>query len=425
MAPNTPEPREGASLGFVKKDDSSEVFLLFGGKNEDIYHRDTWELTLSPFTWTKISEDQNNVPNVVGSFLQQVKSDFKNRVLLVGGIDEQNESDNPTWERDLITDIWVKRTSEDKIESFDNTPDTVDWIGLSKIENSDLNTPYSLTFATMLGFDAGSQNQLLYYHPNTNKWRYASRSDGNQLINAYGSFVWVEWADNDLPCRMYILGGYDKQGNPLKLFQSIDLSFIDDKNLPNPTTIELMFYSNHTVIADEDSSLFTIDSSTPLFEGDPLVADGIANIRLANNPASRINTPNSEVTSSSCQTIFPLQVGVWDDELGWIEREDLDTHVILPFSTFAQVRLIELYIIKATGEIKVRVPLEDFGPHPELPQSRNNFSTVGISPDSKNRVEGILVFGGSMNQVTQNDLWTVTVENIGTSNQRFVWNRLS
>lgn len=425
MTANTPNPREGAAFGTFKKDDGSEGYVLFGGRNSSQYFRDTWELSLDPFGWQKVSETQSEVGNIVGGFIQQYKTPDKDRIFLLGGVDEEGYSDHPTWERDRARDKWVKRSHEDKIENFDSTPDTVDWLGLAKIEDNDPTINYALSFPLMLAWDAGNQHPLRYYHANTNKWRWASRADNSKIIQAYGSYVWLEWPEGNLPCRMYILGGYDKNGNPLKLFQTVDLDFKSDQPPPFPPSAELVYYSNHTVLADDEDSLFVIDADTPLFEGDPLVADGIASIRLANNSESRINTPIGEITSSSCIPTFPLQSGVWDDELGWLDRNQLDTHVILPFSTFAQVRLIELYIVKATGEIKVRVPLEDFGPHPELPQNRRNFSVTGVGVDSQNRCEGIALFGGSMNNVVQNDLWVIKPQDVGTQNQRFIWDRLN
>jgi hypothetical protein len=422
MVANIPEPREGASFGSIKDPSTSqETYILFGGRNSNNYFTDTWELSLSPFAWTKLSDDQTEVTNVVGGFIQQAKD--SNQILLVGGSDINGDSDNPTWQRNEGQETWIRRSAEDKIEAFDSTPDVVDWLGLVSIKDNDPTVTYNTSLPLALSWESGTFCPLRYYHANTNKWRFASGLDSSKITSAFGSYVWLEWPTTDTPCKMYILGGYDKNGLPLKLFQTVELTFVSGQPPPFPPNAEIVSFQNQTVIADSTDALFTVDSSTPIFQGNPLVADGIANIRVGNNANSRLNTPNNVATSSTSNTAFSLSCGVFDDELGYLTRDELDTHTIFLFSSFAQIRLIELYVIKSSGTVKVKVPLEDFGPHPELPSNRMDFSITPIGIDSNNRCQGLLLFGGSMDGIQQNDLWTITVDNIGTSAQRFIWTR--
>jgi len=418
-----PEPREGAAFNLIKKG-NSDVYILYGGRDNNGHFHDTWELSLSPLGWTKITANESNVKNTFNGFIQQVKPHTKERTLLVGGVNENNESDLPTRQRDFTSDTWNSITAEDKLETFDNTPDTVDWVGLVKIRDTKNLAP-DITCAMMASWDSGSGVPFKYHHPNSWKWRTVYKRDKSKIIQAYGSYIWVEWPDSSKPCRLYMLGGFDKNGNTLKKFQRVDLRADSNQPVPFPVNNELFYFTNHTILANENSSLFTVDPSTPLFQGDPLVADGIGSIRTGCDPESRLNVPNSEVTASTCTGVFPLNTGVWDDSLGWLDRNQLETHVVLPFSSVAETRLIELYIIADTGEIKVRVPLEDFGPHPEIPQNRVNFSLAPLPVDSNNETTGFVLFGGSVDGEIQNDLWQVDTINVGTSDQRFVWTRLN
>ena len=419
----TPEPREGAAFNLVKKG-SNDVYILHGGRYNSGSFHDTWELTLSPYSWTKVSTNESSVENSFNGLIQQVKPYTTERTLLVGGLNETNESDLPTYQRDYDSNTWKKITAEDRIESFDNTPDTVDWVGLVKVRDTKNIAP-DLTCAMMASWDSGSGVPFKYHHPNSYKWRSVYKKDKSKITQAYGSYMWVQWPDSSKPCRLYMLGGFDKNGNALKKFQRVDLRFDSNQPPPFPVNFELFYFTNQTVLADEISSLFSIDPNTPLFQGDPLVADGIGTIRTGCDPSSRLNVPNNTATASTCTGVFPLNTGVWDDSLGWLDRNQLETHVILPFSSIAEIRLIELYIIADTGEIKVRIPLEDFGPHPEIPQTRTNFGLAPLTVDSNNESSGFILFGGAIEGELQNDLWQVDTINPGTSNQRFLWTRLN
>lgn len=419
----TPSPREGAAFNLIKKN-NEDTFILFGGKDSNENFHETWELTLDPsIAWAKVS-DELEIKNSFNGFIQQVITPGRERTLLVGGLDENNDSDHPTKLRDYTENKWIKITKEDKIESFDSTPDTVDWVGEVKVEDtkglaSDINA------GLMISWQSGSANPLKYHHPNTYKWRPVYNKDRSKIIHAFGSYVWVEYATATTPTRLYVLGGYDKDGNTLKKFQRIDLRFDSNQPPPFPPNPELFYYTNHTILADENDPFFILDPDTPLFEGNPLIVDGIATLRTGNNASLRINTPNTEITTSTSTPLYPLNTGVWDDALGWVPRSDLETHVVIPFSTFAEVRLIEIYILKSTGEIKARIPLEDFDPHPELPQTRRNFSFAPLSLDNMKQTNGFLIFGGSIDDELQNDLWKIDLIDIGTNNQRFIWSRLN
>lgn len=428
LIPNsyTPEPREGSVLGTYINDDLSETYVLFGGKSQEQVFQDTWEITfpvnLDTPVWLQTNSDQSNIPNIFNAQMQTLKINDDNRLFLTGGLDESQEGDLPTFQRNFNTQNWDKKTNEDRSGIPDQTPDVIDYVGLAKIKDTKLQGP-DTSILVGLAWQNGIGQPVIYYNQTSNQWRTAVRQGNILPITCYGSYIWTELPDADNGCRMYILGGYDKDGNPQKLFQRINLRYTS--NQTRPLNAELLQYSDVTKLADENSPLFTLDMSTPLFEGDPLVADGIANIRIANQANLRINTPVNDFTKNSCTPLFPLKDGTFDDNLGWLDRDQLETHVLIPFSSFAEIRLIELYIIKATGEIKVRVPLEDFDPHPVLPQVRNNPSFTGYGIDELNRVDGLLMFGGSYQDNLYNDLWRIQPINQGTSNYRFVWNRLT
>lgn len=118
----TLSPRTGHRLVY---DSGNDRIILFGGNtvnHERVYYDDTWVLSLSENTWTKLPVEG---PSPRGEHAMAYSSDY-NKVLLFGGVDPTGRLGD-TWVFDCDTDTWTRVETDGSPEGrsdFDMTYDS-------------------------------------------------------------------------------------------------------------------------------------------------------------------------------------------------------------------------------------------------------------------------------------------------------------
>lgn len=118
----TLSPRTGHRLVY---DSGKDRIILFGGNtvnHERVYYDDTWVLSLSENTWTKLPAEG---PSPRGEHAMAYSSDY-NKVLLFGGVDPTGRLGD-TWVFDCDTDTWTRVETDGSPEGrsdFDMTYDS-------------------------------------------------------------------------------------------------------------------------------------------------------------------------------------------------------------------------------------------------------------------------------------------------------------
>ena len=152
----TLSPRTGHRVVY---DSDNDRIILFGGNtvnHERVYYDDTWVLSLSENTWTKLPVEG---PSPRGGHAMAYSSDH-NKVLLFGGVGPTNRLSD-TWVFDCDTDTWTRIETDSSPEGRSDFDMTYD--------------PRNAVFIMYGGWgrSTGLQHDTWVFDPQDNTWQKA------------------------------------------------------------------------------------------------------------------------------------------------------------------------------------------------------------------------------------------------------------
>jgi hypothetical protein len=364
--------------------------LLTGGFDK----KDNPNFDLMKFDQTWTIEGVNESENLRNAFPVYL-SDL-NKVLYIGGLNSNYQSTS-IFELDLSNNQW-------SLLNTTNAPDVIDWTGLIKVWNN--NTSTIDEYVVTLGF-TNEETIVRTLDLNTLVWSDISLVGSQKITQALGSFAWVNQGTSLENCALYLLGGMSSTNNnlPVKQLQKV-LFYLDSGVLKY--TVETAASENHI-----------------LFKSALAFPNGLRTNRIGNVPEKRGKYNKYEVARLRCETIYPLDCGVFEIESNTFKTSnEVKTNVLLTFFINPPDGVVKPFIQvyeTSEGSIRFTLPKVDFD---YLYIDRTEFALAPL--DIQNEKANKLILYGGKNEFNTflNSVWIIEPSLDVDSSFRFIFTKL-